>query len=325
VASSICFLLGYLSHTCIDSFRGDTASASDTAEVVRVVVDDDASKDVEANEFYYRASVGPSSTLMELWSTFYADLYSGDAAVIGMVDTDAVLNAHATQTSLFDDQGRPRVRGVAGFIATHRAWCDVNEFLIQRPCIGTFMSDGAFPFLYRRVHFASLREAIRIRLNVSHFNHAFRLLMERYGKNGGVSPFEIMYHYAWYMHHDEYAWHLRDVVATKLVPFFSPQPVPSEYSNTRTPVLRLMRHTSERTLSQRESIFLSLADYHCAAENFSTIECSHLQARDAIAQEVAANLRTEYGWATSSAQTRAGYYERGYMYYPKTGEQPWIE
>jgi hypothetical protein len=64
VASSICFLLGYLSHTCIDSFRGDTASASDTAEVVRVV--DDDSKDVEANEFYYRASVGPSSTLMEL-------------------------------------------------------------------------------------------------------------------------------------------------------------------------------------------------------------------------------------------------------------------
>ena len=149
----------------------------------------------------------------QMWSNFYGDLQSS-MDVVAFVDSDSILLQHATESLLFDELGRPRVRGVSGK-NRHQKWWDTDQFIFQQPRIATFMTEGAFPVVIKRSHLTELREFIRNRFNASTFDEAF-VKITQIGDGRTYSQFDIFMHYAWYFHRDEYSWHLRPVDQTHI-------------------------------------------------------------------------------------------------------------
>eukprot|EP00668_Euglena_longa_P032784 GGOE01042232.1.p1 GENE.GGOE01042232.1~~GGOE01042232.1.p1 ORF type:complete len:661 (+),score=136.61 GGOE01042232.1:60-2042(+) len=198
----------------------------------------------------------------QMWSGFYADLYS-EEDIIAIVDDDCLFVTPVTPDDLFED-GFPRVIGkqtvwmeaegkylVKG--VDNGRWAYTTERLLKLRQAADFMWN--FPVLIRRSTFIGCRRWIA-HVHNSTFNEAFTKMAAGLGRGESYCQINVILNYAWYFQRNQYKWHLQSVPG-------------SMYQNGtyNTPHVRLGTHA--RGLTQ-DKIYNYVIEGYCYA-------CLHLQ------------------------------------------------
>ena len=138
------------------------------------------------------------------YSNFHADLYS-TADYLLLLDSDVFFITPITPEDLFID-GKPRIFGYNGCCPKHDFTTSLHE-VIGGEIAGEFMLGHTFPFIIKREHFQEMRSHIIKRMKVDNFEKAFKKMCTKYKY---YCQFDIMVHYVWNHHRDEYSWHIND-------------------------------------------------------------------------------------------------------------------
>ena len=139
----------------------------------------------------------------QLWSTFFADLYTNDSVIVYM-DTDAVLRIPMTKEYMLNGT-KLKVLGNGNLAhGFNPKWAAATLKTLGLPSVANFMI--TFPQLIYRDTYKNCREYIMKHLNVSSFEEAF----SRFYTEGDVlSPINVIMSYAWYFEKHRYDWHLK--------------------------------------------------------------------------------------------------------------------
>ena len=140
------------------------------------------------------------------YSNFYADLYAGNASVVGMVDSDMMFVSPLTPVYVFPPGEGGRVLFSAYAVAPNMAAetsCDIPGALGGRPRMIRKMIGAAFPVFIRTEHFALMRELMRNATGSRTFEEAFIKTC--------CCQFDMMANYLWHFQRSSYAWRIKDL------------------------------------------------------------------------------------------------------------------
>ncbi|CEP03575.1 hypothetical protein PBRA_009460, partial [Plasmodiophora brassicae] len=136
----------------------------------------------------------------QMYSNFFADRQT-EADFVGFVDSDTMFITPVAVGDLFVG-GKPRVSAYNGCCT---GWNSPIERAIGGKPVAEFMTSSSFPFIVHRGHFAPMRAHIARTLGAATFDDAFHTICAEYGEH----QYDLMGHYLWYAHRDDYAWHFR--------------------------------------------------------------------------------------------------------------------
>ena len=140
------------------------------------------------------------------YSNFYADLYAGDAAVVGMVDSDMFFMSPLTPGDVLPPGEGDRVLFSAYAVPPNMSpenGCDIPGALGGRPRLLHKMVGAAFPVFVRTEHFAVMREHMRVATASRTFEEAFIKTC--------CCQFDMMANYLWHFQRDSYVWRVKDL------------------------------------------------------------------------------------------------------------------
>jgi len=125
--------------------------------------------------------------------------------------------------------------------------------------VGEFMIVLGFPVMVKREHFKPMREHITRRMNAKNFEEAFYKICSKYV--GKYSQFDLIGHYLWFNHRDDYSWHLNDWRQSRHPAFSKLMSDRPEVLEMNRPIQGVMKHGSHHSFS--DFIFKLSADYMC--------------------------------------------------------------
>jgi hypothetical protein len=176
----------------------DAESAEDT------VFGNDILDRLPATHVYYEPPspvYGSSGHSRQQWSTFWADNYTQEFDLVMIVDTDTLLVSPITTNTLFDPQGRPRVKAFVDQRPSTEFWSRVpanTHLWIGLPEVLRGMA--YFPVVLRREDFAWVRRHIEL-VHGRSFNQVFEFIPK-----ATFSQFNIILNVLYYTRMDAYAW-----------------------------------------------------------------------------------------------------------------------
>ena len=148
---------------------------------------------------------------VQIWSTFYMDLYT-DAPYVSIVDTDAAFITVPVREELVDVQGRPKVIGYIGRVGNTEFWNKNSprstKKMIGRIEIANFMSN--WPMVIKRSHLPLLREHVRTHMGTSTFTEAFEKGCIHESTGTLCSQQNVIFNYLLYFHREEYVWSFQE-------------------------------------------------------------------------------------------------------------------
>ena len=140
----------------------------------------------------------------------------------------------------------------------------LNESIGGEYNIGEFMVVIGFPVMVKRKHFKPMREHITKRMKAANFEEAFHNICSKY--TARYSQFDIMAHYLWFNHRDEYSWHIADWRQTRHPAFSKLMTDREEVLKMNRPIQGVMKHGNHHTFS--DYIFKLSGDYLCVVSLF---------------------------------------------------------
>uniref|UniRef100_A0A7S1NC01 Spondin-like TSP1 domain-containing protein n=1 Tax=Eutreptiella gymnastica TaxID=73025 RepID=A0A7S1NC01_9EUGL len=193
----------------------------------------------------------------QMWSGFYADLYTDDD-LIAIVDDDCLFVTPVAPEDLFED-GKPRVIGkqtvwmedegkylVKG--VDNGRWAYTTERMLRLKQAADFMWN--FPILIKRSTFIGVRRWVA-HVHNSTFDEAFTKLADTLQRGESYCQINVILNYAWYFQREEYKWHLQSVPGS-----------PLQNGTFNTNHIRLATHA--RGLTQ-EKIYNYMIEGYCYA------------------------------------------------------------
>lgn len=121
-----------------------------------------------------------------------------------------------------------------------------------------------FPIIIKREHFRLMREHIKSRMKAKTFEQAFHKICTKYLNK--YSQFDLIGHYLWFHHRDEYSWHLTDWRETGHPAFTKIMTDHKEVLEMNKPIQGVMKHAFHQTFS--DYIFKLTGDYLCFVSRF---------------------------------------------------------
>ena len=123
-----------------------------------------------------------------------------------------------------------------------------------------------FPVMVKRKHFKPMREHITKRMKAATFEEAFHKICSKYLKK--YSQFDLIAHYLWFDHRDEYSWHIVDWNQTRHPAFSKPMTNRKEVLAMNRPIQGVMKHGNHHTFS--DNMFKLIGDYLCLVSRLIT-------------------------------------------------------
>ena len=127
------------------------------------------------------------------------------------------------------------------------------------------MITNNLPVLIKREHIKPMREHITKQKKAKTFEEAFHKICakEKY------SQFDIMAHYLWFHHRDEYSWHFMDWQQTKHPRFKKRMTSREEVLKMNRPIESLMKHYHHFDFP--DYAFKLIGDYFCLVNDYILI------------------------------------------------------
>ena len=135
----------------------------------------------------------------------------------------------------------------------------LNETIGGGYNVAEFMVANSFPILIKREHFKPMREHITKQMKANTFEEAFHKVCTKY--LGKYSQFDMMIHYLWFHHRDEYSWHLIDWEQTRHPRFTKRMTNRKEVLSMNRPIEYLMKHYHHFHFP--DFAFKLIGDYYC--------------------------------------------------------------
>ena len=127
-----------------------------------------------------------------------------------------------------------------------------------------FMIINSFPVLIKREHFKPMRDHITKQMKAKTFEEAFHKICSKYPFK--YSQFDLMGHYLWFHHRDEYSWHIIDWQQTKNCRFSKRMTNRDEVLKMNRPIENLMKHYHHFDFP--DYVFKLIGDYYCLVSYF---------------------------------------------------------
>lgn len=121
-----------------------------------------------------------------------------------------------------------------------------------------------FPVMVKRIHFELMRKHITKQMKSDSFEEAFHKICTKYSSK--YTQFDLMAHFLWFYHREEYSWHIADWRQTKHPAFTKIMTDREEVLKMNKPIQGVMKHGNHHIFS--DYIFKLSGDYLCVVSIF---------------------------------------------------------